>query len=67
MFALLGLDTIYVLLATIMFNKMSPPVALIAVPVIGALIDGFWLKTGKFFVDSIQSIVSAAAIFVFAI
>jgi CitMHS family citrate-Mg2+:H+ or citrate-Ca2+:H+ symporter len=67
MLALLGLVTIVVLLAAIMFNKMSPLVALIAVPIIAALIGGFGLETGKFIVDGIQSIAPVAAMFVFAI
>jgi CitMHS family citrate-Mg2+:H+ or citrate-Ca2+:H+ symporter len=67
MLALLGLVTIVVLLAAIMFNKMSPMVALIVVPVIAALIGGFGLETGKFIVSGIQSISPVAAMFIFAI
>jgi CitMHS family citrate-Mg2+:H+ or citrate-Ca2+:H+ symporter len=65
--ALLGLVTIVVLLAAIMFNKMSPLVPLIAVPIIAALTGGFELETGKIIVDGIQSIAPVAAMFVFAI
>ena len=64
MLALLGLATIIVLLVAIMFNKMSPLVALIAVPIIAALIGGFGLETGKFIVDGIWSIAPFAAMFI---
>src|SRR3954451_9434663 len=67
MFALLGLATIIVLLAVIMTNKMSPLVALIAVPIVAALVGGFGLETSKFIVDGIKSIAPVAGMFVFAI
>ncbi|MDR1463127.1 MAG: citrate:proton symporter [Azoarcus sp.] len=67
MLALLGLATIVVLLAVIMSNKMSPLVALIAIPVIAALVGGFGLETGKFIVAGIRAIAPVAGMFVFAI
>lgn len=67
MLALLGLATILILLAAIMSNRMSPLVALIAVPVIAALIGGFGMGTGKFIVDGIKGISPVAGMFVFAI
>ncbi len=67
MLALLGLATIVILLALIMTNKMSPLVALIAVPIIAALIGGFGLGTSKFIVDGIKAISPVAGMFVFAI
>jgi CitMHS family citrate-Mg2+:H+ or citrate-Ca2+:H+ symporter len=67
MLAILGLVTILVLLASIMSNRMSPLVALIAVPVAAALIGGFGLTTSKFVVDGIKSISPVAGMFVFAI
>jgi len=67
MLALLGLLTIAVLLAAIMSNRMSPLVALIAVPIIAALIGGFGLGTSKFIVDGIKAIAPVAGMFVFAI
>jgi CitMHS family citrate-Mg2+:H+ or citrate-Ca2+:H+ symporter len=65
--ALLGVATIVVLLVVIMANRMSPLVALIAVPMIAALIGGFGLGTSKFIVDGIKSIAPVAGMFVFAI
>ena len=46
--ALLGLATIAVLLAVIMTDVMTPLIALIAVPIAGALAAGFKLNIGQF-------------------
>src|SRR6266542_4439028 len=67
MLALLGLITIVVLLAAIISRKLSPLVALIAVPTVAALIGGFGLSTGTFIVRGIQNISPVAGMFVFAI
>ncbi len=65
--ALLGLVTILVLLVVIMTEAMSPLIALIAVPILGALAAGFKLDTGKFIVKGVSSIAPVAGMFVFAI
>jgi CitMHS family citrate-Mg2+:H+ or citrate-Ca2+:H+ symporter len=67
MLAALGALTIVVLLAAILSKKMSPLVALIAIPTIAALVGGFGLKTGTFIVKGIQNIAPVAAMFIFAI
>lgn len=67
MIALLGLVTIIVLLAVIITKRMSPLIALIAVPVVAALIGGFGLKTSTFIIKGIQGIAPVATMFVFAI
>lgn len=67
MLALLGLLTIFVLLAVIMSKKMSPMVALIVVPVIAALAGGYGLDAGKFIIEGIRNIAPVAATFVFVI
>lgn len=67
MLAFLGLATIIVLLVVIMTNRMSPLVALIAVPIIAALAGGFGLDTSKFIIAGIRSIAPTAGMFVFAI
>ena len=67
MLPLLGFLTILVLLAVILGRKMSPLVALIAIPTIAALLAGFGLGTGKFMLDGIKSIAPIAGMFVFAI
>ncbi|WP_394780570.1 CitMHS family transporter [Undibacterium sp.] len=67
MLALLGFITIVVLLAAILTKKMSPLVALIAIPIIAALVGGFGMETSKFIVAGITSIAPVAGMFVFAI
>jgi len=46
--ALLGLLTIVSVLAAIMSRRVTPLVALIALPVLAALIGGFGLRTAAF-------------------
>jgi citrate-Mg2+:H+ or citrate-Ca2+:H+ symporter, CitMHS family len=67
MLAFLGLLTITALLVLIVSRLASPLVALIAVPVIAALLGGFGFATAKFVVSGIQQIGPVAAMFVFAI
>jgi len=67
MLALLGLATIALLLASILTKKMSPLVALIAIPIAAALIGGFGMETSKFIVGGITKIAPVAGMFVFAI
>lgn len=67
MLALLGAATVVVLLLVIMLNRMSALVALIAVPIVAALIGGFGLATSKFILTGISSIAPVAGMFVFAI
>ena len=67
MLALLGALTVVVLLAVIMLNLLSPLVALIAVPIIAALLGGFGLATSKFIITGISGIAPVAGMFVFAI
>ncbi|MES2102678.1 MAG: citrate:proton symporter [Pseudomonadota bacterium] len=67
MLALLGFITIVVLLAAILTKKMSPLVALIAIPILAALIGGFGMETSKFIVAGITGIAPVAGMFVFAI
>ena len=67
MLALLGTATVLVLLAVIMLNLLSPLVALIAVPIVAALLGGFGLGISKLIVAGISSIAPVAGMFVFAI
>jgi CitMHS family citrate-Mg2+:H+ or citrate-Ca2+:H+ symporter len=67
MIALLGLLTMLILLAVILTKRLSPLAALIAIPIIGALIGGFGIGTGKFIVQGIQNIAPVVAMFIFAI
>lgn len=67
MLAWLGLFTIVVLLAAILSKRMSPLVALIAIPIAAALLGGFGWKTGAFIVTGVRGIAPIAGMFVFAI
>ena len=67
MLALLGLLTVTALFVLIVTRLVSPLVALIAVPVVAALLGGFGLSTATFVVAGIQQIAPVAAMFVFAI
>lgn len=67
MLALLGFLSIVVLLALIMTKKASPVVALIAVPVIAAVIGGFTGEMDKFVTDGIKAIAPTGTMFIFAI
>ena len=67
MLAALGTATILIMLAAILSKRISPLLALIAVPVVAALVGGFGLKTGSFVVKGIQSIAPVAGMFIFAI
>ena len=55
------------LLFFIMSNRMSPLVALIVIPVIGALAAGCGTDTAKYVVEGITKLAPMAAMFVFAI
>src|SRR5579884_2309772 len=65
--AALGLITILALLAAILSKRVSPLVALIAVPTVAALAGGSGLKTGAYLVAGIKSVAPVAGMFVFAI
>ena len=67
MLALLGLFTVLALLAAIVSRRITPLVALVAIPVLASLIGGFGLRTGIFILNGIQSIASVIGMFVFAI
>jgi CitMHS family citrate-Mg2+:H+ or citrate-Ca2+:H+ symporter len=67
MLAILGFATILALLAVILGKKMTPLAALVAVPVLSAMIGGFGLQTAGFIVHGIQSVSAVAGMFIFAI
>ncbi|NAV73966.1 citrate transporter, partial [Salmonella sp. zj-f60] len=51
----------------ILTKRMSPLVALIAIPVIAALVGGFGLNTSKFIIGGIKDVAPVAGMFIFAI
>ncbi|TKI07881.1 CitMHS family transporter [Martelella alba] len=67
MLALIGVLTIATLLFFIMSKRLSPLVALIVIPVIGALAAGCGADTAKYVVQGITKLAPMAAMFVFAI
>ena len=67
MHATLGLITILALLAAVLTRRMSPLVALIAVPTVASLVGGFGFKTGTFIVEGVREVAPIAGMFIFAI
>jgi CitMHS family citrate-Mg2+:H+ or citrate-Ca2+:H+ symporter len=65
--AILGALTILALMAVILSKRISPIVALIAIPVLASLCAGFGMQTGKFMLAGIQAISGVIGMFVFAI
>jgi CitMHS family citrate-Mg2+:H+ or citrate-Ca2+:H+ symporter len=67
MLATIGVITILCLLAAVMSKRLSPLVALIALPIIAALLAGFGLQTSTFIVAGIKNVAPVVGMFVFAI
>jgi len=67
MLALLGLLTIAVMLTAIMTKKLSPMVALIAIPIVAALIGGFGFGINKFIINGVKNMAPIIGMFIFAI
>ena len=65
--AVLGALTILGLMAAILSKRISPIVALIAIPVLASLCAGCGMQTGKFMLAGIQAISGVIGMFVFAI
>ncbi|MGV8916553.1 MAG: CitMHS family transporter [Pseudomonas sp.] len=67
MLASIGVITILCLLLAVMSKRLSPLVALIALPIIAALIAGFGLQTSAFIITGIKNVAPVVGMFVFAI
>lgn len=68
MLSILGFLAVILLLVTVMSKKLSPTVALIAVPSVMALIGGFGLsEISTFITDGIKTISPTGVMFIFAI
>ena len=65
--AWIGVLAVLTLLALIMSKRVSPLVALIAVPVLAGFAGGFASKLGGFMLKGIQDIAPVAGMFIFAI
>ncbi|MEL7647831.1 MAG: citrate:proton symporter [Sedimentibacter sp.] len=67
MLALLGFLSVIVLLAAVMSKKLTPIVALIAIPTVMAVIGGFGFEVGTFITSGIKTIAPTGVMFIFAI
>lgn len=67
MIAILGFTMIAVFTALIMTNRMSPIVALVAVPTIFAVIAGFSADVGTMMLEGVKQVAPTAALLLFAI
>jgi len=67
MLAILGFLSVVLLLIAVMSKKVTPIIALIAVPTVMALFGGFGFEVGKFITDGIKTIAPTGVMFIFAI
>lgn len=67
MLAILGFLSVVLLLIAVMSKKLTPIIALIAVPTVMALFGGFGFEVGKFITDGIKTIAPTGVMFIFAI
>ena len=67
MLATLGFLSVVILLAAVMTKKLTPTVALIAVPTVLALLAGFGFEVGGFITNGIKTIAPTGVMFIFAI
>jgi CitMHS family citrate-Mg2+:H+ or citrate-Ca2+:H+ symporter len=67
MLAIVGVITIVCLLVAVMSKRLSPLVALIALPILAALVAGFGLQTSGFIITGIKNVAPVVGMFVFAI
>ncbi|NLJ59172.1 MAG: citrate transporter [Tissierellia bacterium] len=67
MLATLGFLSVVLLLLAVMTKKLTPTVALIAVPTIMAFIGGFGFEVGGFITNGIKTIAPTGVMFIFAI
>jgi len=66
--SLIGILTILVIVALLIWNKTSPIVIMIIVPIIGALVAGFgFAEIGGFFEEGVTQVISVVIMFIFAI
>ncbi|MFB4473415.1 CitMHS family transporter [Virgibacillus sp. SK37] len=66
--SLIGFIIILVIVALLISGKVTPIVAMVLPPIIGALLAGFtFSEIGTFFEDGVASVISVAVMFIFAI
>src|SRR5690625_7469358 len=68
MLSLIGFFTILIIVILLMSGRVTPIVALVIVPIIGALIAGFgMIEIGEFFDKGILSVINVVILFFFSI
>lgn len=68
MLSMIGLITIIIIVALLMSGRVTPIVALVLVPIIGAFTAGFnFIEIGGFFSSGVESVISVVVMFIFAI
>ena len=68
MLSIIGLATIIIIVLLLLSNKVTPIVALVLVPIVGAIVAGFnFIEIGEFFNSGMQSVFSVVVMFIFAI
>lgn len=68
MLSLIGLITIIVIVGLLMSGRVTPIVALVLVPIVGAFVAGFnFIEIGDFFTSGVNSVISVVVMFIFAI
>lgn len=68
MLSIIGLFTIVIIVALLMSGRVTPIVALVLVPIVGAFTAGFnFIEIGSFFTSGVESVISVVVMFIFAI
>ena len=68
MLSIIGLLTIFIIVALLISGRITPIVGLVIVPIFGAFFAGFNFKEiGDFFNSGIESVISVVIMFIFAI
>ncbi|MGO1058513.1 CitMHS family transporter [Planococcus sp. FY231025] len=67
MLTFLGVSMVVVFTYLIMAKKLSPVAALVVVPIVFALIGGFWSGLGGMMMDGLKQVAPSAALLLFAI
>lgn len=68
MLSLIGFATILTIVFLLIRGKITPIIALVIMPIIGAIVAGFTIgEIGEFFSDGIVSVINVVIMFIFAI
>ncbi|PIC68101.1 citrate transporter [Sporosarcina sp. P21c] len=68
MLSIIGILTIFIIVALLISGRITPIVGLVIVPIFGAFFAGFnFIEIGEFFNSGIESVISVVIMFIFAI